>query len=64
MYVLVQAMSLQICFCLFGSRVGGEMFLGTVCTVPALWLFLTEIDGVCVLALELCMWEEHREKKP
>lgn len=40
------------------------MLLGTVCTVPALWFFLTEIDGACVFVLELCMRDEHREKKP
>lgn len=40
------------------------MFLGTVCTVPVLRLFLTEMDGVCVFVLELCMRDEHREKKP
>lgn len=39
------------------------MFLGTVCTVPVLWLFLTEIDGVCVFVSELSMRDARREKK-
>lgn len=39
------------------------MFLGTVCTESVLWLFLTEMDGVCVFVLELSMRDAHREKK-
>ena len=62
MYVLVKTMSLQICSYLVVGWVG-KMFLGTVCTVPVLWLFLTEIDGVCVFVLELSMRDAHREKK-
>lgn len=40
------------------------MFLGTVCSVPVLWLFLTEMDGICAFVSGLCMRDEHREKKP
>lgn len=55
-------MSLQICSSLVVGRVG-RMFLGTVCTLSVLWLFLTEMDGVCVFVLELSMRDAHREKK-
>lgn len=55
-------MSLQICSYLVVGCVG-KMSLGTVCTVPALWLFLAEMDSVCVFVLELSMRDVHREKK-
>ena len=55
-------MSLQICSYLVVGWVG-KMSLGTVCTVPALWLFLAEMDRVCVFDLELSMRDVHREKK-
>lgn len=62
MSVLVKAISLQICFCLFGGGVGAEN-ISWHCTMPVLWLFLTEIDGICVFVSELCMRDKHTEKK-
>lgn len=40
------------------------MFLGTACAVPAPWLFLAEMDDVCVFNLELYRRDEHKEGKP
>lgn len=40
------------------------MFLGAVYSMPVPWLFLTEMDGVCVFILELYVRNEHRERKP